>query len=62
MNIPEYISESLETIFGLKILLLCGSGSGIKNLFTQELRTGKIRIRDAAIFGQYIYNSAEYRS
>jgi len=37
MNILDHLSESSETIFGLKILL-CGSGTGI--------REGKIWIRD----------------
>jgi hypothetical protein len=39
MNIPDHMSESLESIFGLKyctvlrFLCGCGSGSGIRNLF-----------------------------
>ncbi len=35
MNIPDYISESLETFFGLKILKFfdADSGSEIRNLF-----------------------------
>ncbi len=35
MNIPDHISESLETIFWVKNteILGCGSGSGIRNLF-----------------------------
>jgi hypothetical protein len=43
MNIPDHISESLETIFGLKILkiFLCGSG-----IFLSWIRDGKIRILD----------------
>jgi hypothetical protein len=35
MNIPDHISESLETIFWVKNIKIigCGSGSGIRNLF-----------------------------
>jgi hypothetical protein len=32
MNIPDHISESLETIFGFKILKFF-DGSGMRNLF-----------------------------
>jgi hypothetical protein len=43
MNIPDHISESLETIFCVKILkfFLCGSGSGIRNLFDPGIRMRK---------------------
>ena len=37
MNIPEYISESLETLFGVKILW---SGSGIRNLLDLDPGSG----------------------
>ncbi len=45
MNIPDYISESLESILGLKILKFFGAdqdlGSGIRNLF--DPRSGILR-------------------
>ncbi len=51
MNLPDHISESLETIFWVKnTSILCGSGSGIRNLFDpgSGIRDPgwKIRIRD----------------
>jgi hypothetical protein len=54
-GIPDHISESLETIFGLKIQKFVDVdpdlGSGIRNLFDSEsgIRDGKIRIRDGKI-------------
>jgi hypothetical protein len=37
MNIPVHFSESLETMFRVKnALILCGSGSGIRNIFSPE--------------------------
>jgi hypothetical protein len=42
MNIPDHISESLETIFRVKIFKFFGSGSGI--FLTMD--PGKIWIRD----------------
>jgi hypothetical protein len=45
MKIPDNISESLETIFRVKntLILGCGSGSRIRNLFDpgSEIRNGK---------------------
>jgi hypothetical protein len=45
MNIPDPFFESLETIFWVKntLILLCRSGSGIRNLFDPEsgIRDGK---------------------
>jgi len=38
--VPDHISESLETIFGLKILW-CSSGSGIRDLFDPGSRIKK---------------------
>jgi hypothetical protein len=50
MSIPDHISENLEIIFCVKntYILLCGSGSGIRNLFDPKsgIRDGKIRIPD----------------
>jgi hypothetical protein len=53
MNIPDHISESLETIFfGLKILKFFDAdpdlGSGIRSPFDpgSGIQDGKIRIRD----------------
>jgi hypothetical protein len=47
MKIPEHISKSLKTIFGLKIRKFFDAdpdpGSGI---FLTGIRDGKIRIRD----------------
>jgi hypothetical protein len=49
MNIPDHISESLETIFGLKILNFFDvdpdPGSGIFLPWIRD-RNGKILIRD----------------
>jgi hypothetical protein len=42
MNIPDRISESLKTIFGLKIRC----GSGMRNLFDPCIQDGKMRVRD----------------
>jgi hypothetical protein len=50
MNVPDHISESLETIFWVTNtwILWCGSGSGIQNLFDpgSRIRDGKTRILD----------------
>jgi hypothetical protein len=50
MYIPDHISESLETSFWIKniLILRCRSGSEIRNLFgpCSGIRDGKIRIRD----------------
>jgi hypothetical protein len=44
MNIPDYISESLETIVWVKITWILWGGPGI---FWPWIRDGKIQIRDA---------------
>jgi hypothetical protein len=46
MNIPDHIFEGLETIFCLNnpLILWCGSGSGIQNLFDPGSGMEKFRI------------------
>jgi hypothetical protein len=51
INIPDHMSEGLETIFWVKILTVpyifsCGSVSGIRNLFDPGPGMEEIRIRD----------------
>jgi hypothetical protein len=45
MNNPDHISESLETIFGVKILNFFDADPGWKK-FGSWIRDAKIRIRD----------------
>jgi hypothetical protein len=46
-ELPDHISENLETIFRLKYLILCcGCGFGSGNLFDPKSGMEKIRIRD----------------
>ncbi len=47
MNIPDHISESLETILGRKILKFTYTDPGLRELFDPGFRTqyGQIRIR-----------------
>jgi hypothetical protein len=45
INVPDHISESLETIFGLKILKFFDADPG-SGIFLSRIRDGKNRIRD----------------
>jgi hypothetical protein len=46
MNNPDHISESLETIFWIKILKFFDADTGFLGMEKILIRDGKIRIRD----------------
>jgi hypothetical protein len=45
MNIPDHISESLETIFGLKILKFFDADPGFGIFLTLDPGSGMVKIR-----------------
>jgi hypothetical protein len=63
MNIPDHISESLETIFGLKYFnSLMRAGSGIPESFDPGSGMGKIQIRDKHPGSQHWFKQDRFNS